>query len=74
MAVVLPLDEMSIAEKIQVLEQVWGNLCQLEEDVPSPAWHGEILQAREQLVADNKARFMGWSEAKRSIREAINEN
>ena len=74
MAVTLPLDEMSVAEKIQVLEQVWDNLCQLEEDVPYPSWHWEILQAREQLVADNKARFMGWSEAKRSIREVINEN
>lgn len=35
-----------------------------------PGWHREILDERERLIAEGKARFIDWEEARRQI-EAV---
>jgi hypothetical protein len=65
----LPLERMTTAEKMHVLEEIWDNLCQTPEDVPSPAWHEEILRNREERVRERSARFTDWSQAKQEIRD-----
>jgi hypothetical protein len=60
---------MTTAEKIHVLEEIWDNLCQTPEDVPSPGWHEQVLRDREERVREGSASFTDWPQAKREIRD-----
>ena len=71
MSVTLPLDQMTLPEKLQTLENLWDDLCRNAKSVPSPEWHGEILKDREASIEQGKERFTDWEEAKRGIRESI---
>jgi hypothetical protein len=44
---VLPLDKMSRADKVMALEALWQDLSREEDQVQSPAWHGEELAAQQ---------------------------
>ena len=70
MEFVLPLDQMTVDEKLRALEQIWEDLCRNEADLPSPQWHREILEVREARSKQGMDRFTDWGETKRQIREA----
>jgi putative addiction module component (TIGR02574 family) len=64
----LPLDKMSVAEKLQTIEAIWENLSANPEQIDSPGWHGEELRVREAQVASGEAKFVDWEKAKNEIR------
>jgi len=64
---VLPLSEMSQADKLRVMEELWDDLCHSSEGVPSPAWHGEVLAARSERVKKGEASFREWADVKESL-------
>lgn len=70
MATVLPLDKMTVAEKLRVIEEVWADLSREPESIPSPSWHEEVLTEREQKASEGTATFSDWSAAKQRIRNA----
>ena len=67
---VLPLDRMTTGEKLQVMEEIWDDLCRTPEEVTSPAWHEAVLRGREERVRAGNAQFSDWSQAKHEIRDA----
>ena len=38
---ILPLNEMSVEEKLQTMEALWQSLSADPAAIDSPAWHGE---------------------------------
>lgn len=66
-ATTLPLSEMSHAEKLRLMEELWDDLCHAPEGVSSPAWHGEVLAAREERVARGESRFLDWEEVEEQL-------
>jgi len=56
----LPLDKMTLAEKLSAMENIWDDLLRNTENLPSPAWHRDVLQARESRIADNTAHYHDW--------------
>lgn len=68
MAVTLPLNKMSRAEKLMAMEALWADLSRDESKVESPAWHAEELKETEKLVKSGQAKFSDWKEAKVRIR------
>ena len=66
----LNLAEMSKAEKIGAMELLWADLCQNENEIDSPAWHGDILQDRKQRVKAGTETILDWHDAKAMIRKA----
>jgi hypothetical protein len=68
MDIALPLDKMSVEDKLRVLEQVWEDLVRTPEDVPSPAWHRDVLEAREKRIAEGQEHSIPWEKAKDDIR------
>lgn len=71
MKVSLPLKDMTIEEKLQVMEAIWDDLSQNAEELPPPAWHGKVLQALETAIERGEESFGDWEAAKRRIRDSI---
>lgn len=69
--VTLPLKEMSVPEKLEVIERVWESLRGEEKNFESPAWHNELLAARKKMHAEGKTKFSAWPEAKERIRRRV---
>jgi putative addiction module component (TIGR02574 family) len=69
MDISIPLNKMTINEKLRAIEEIWEDLLRDSENVPSPAWHADVLSAREQRIRDGKSHFSDWNEAKSRIRK-----
>jgi hypothetical protein len=57
----------SVDEKLQAMEAIWASLAKNPDDVPSPAWHGEVLRERQREVDAGEAKFLAWDAAQREI-------
>jgi hypothetical protein len=69
MTMTLHLDTMTIADKLQAMEVIWVDLVRSAKQVPSPAWHSDVLRARELRIQEGKSHYTDWADAKRRIRE-----
>ena len=67
----IPLDDMTVEEKLQAIEMLWEDLCKQQEDVPSPIWHGDVLEELDKAVSTGKEVTQDWESAKRAIRDKI---
>lgn len=52
MSATVDLQQMTVAEKLRLMEALWRDLSR--EDLASPAWHGEILAERDRLTASGE--------------------
>ena len=68
---VLPLEQMTIQDKMRTMEDLWDNLCRHSDQLQSPEWHQNILADREQSICVGVAVFEDWSAAKKRIRETL---
>ncbi|TVR61812.1 MAG: addiction module antitoxin RelB [Spirochaetaceae bacterium] len=71
MDVTLPLDQMTISEKLRAIEEIWEDLSRSSNDVPSPAWHADVLRARDERTKNGSAKYVDWAEAKKDIRDSV---
>ncbi|HCI14943.1 MAG: addiction module antitoxin RelB [Gallionellales bacterium GWA2_60_142] len=71
MNITAQLDQLSTADKLRTMEYLWDDLCRHAEEVPSPAWHGEVLAERERAVAEGGAVFRDWEAEKTRIRDSL---
>ena len=65
------IHQMPLHEKILVMEAIWDDICREEDGLEVPQWHKDILDERDRLIAEGKARFIDWEDAKKQIKEAI---
>ena len=70
MELALKLGQMTVGETLRALEQIWEDLCRNEADVPSPQWHGDVLEAREARLGRKQECLVSWEDAKRRIRKS----
>ncbi len=71
MTIALPLDKMTIADKLQAMETIWDDLCHHVQDIRIPEWHHEVLAARTVDLREGKEAFAEWETAKEAIRESV---
>jgi hypothetical protein len=64
------IHQLPLREKLLVMEAIWEDLSREEQNLEVPQWHKELLDERECLLAEGKAQFVDWEEAKRQINEA----
>jgi putative addiction module component (TIGR02574 family) len=69
MDTVLPLDRMTVEEKLRAIEMLWDDLCRNEKQLPVADWQKQLLDEREQQIQTGKAKFSDWDAAKKRIRE-----
>ncbi|MGD1017927.1 MAG: addiction module protein [Verrucomicrobiia bacterium] len=71
MATELPLNQMSVREKLTAMEALWEDLSRTPEAIASPGWHQDVLEDRQKRVAEGKARYADWETAKKKIRRKV---
>lgn len=71
MNILLPLEQMTIGDKIRTMEILWDDLCQHSDQLQSPGWHGDVLAERERNTLAGEASFVDWQTAKKRIRESF---
>lgn len=60
--------DLSPAEKLQLVEDLWDDLAATPEDVPIPDWQIQELERRKANLTHNPASGLAWEEVKRRIR------
>ena len=71
MNLTVPLDEMTVEDKIRTMEIIWNDLCKNVADISSPDWHKDILDNRETNLNNGTDKFIDWETSKKNINEAI---
>jgi putative addiction module component (TIGR02574 family) len=60
--------ELSPAEKLQLVEDLWDDLATTPEAVPVHDWQKEELARRKANLLNNPASGLSWDEVKRRVR------
>jgi len=71
MATELQLDQMTTADKLRVMEELWADLTRNEKEFESPAWHLEVLQQREERLKAGEETAIDWETAKKELRDQL---
>jgi Putative addiction module component len=69
--VVLPLERMSVAEKLEVIDAIWQALIKREGSIPVPDWHKQILESRRRAYLRGDIGYTSWEDAKDEIRRRV---
>jgi hypothetical protein len=64
------IHKMPFHEKLLFREAIWDDISREEEKLDVPQWHKDVLDERQRLIAEGKAKFIDWEEAKKQIKEA----
>jgi len=67
----LKLNEMTTEEKLGAMEMLWDDICRNIPELPSPAWHENILKEREKNLREGKDKFVDWDQAKKDIWDSV---
>ena len=64
------INSMSVAERLQVMEQLWDALCRDAGDLASPEWHREVLADRKARAQRGEAKFLTLDQLRARLRGA----
>jgi putative addiction module component (TIGR02574 family) len=67
----LPISDLSLAQKLDLMETLWAELSRDEKNLESPAWHKDVLEDREKALKAGKISASDWEQAKRRIRKNV---
>lgn len=61
------IERMSLAERLQAMELLWHSISRNPDSVPSPQWHGEVLQQRLAKVEAGAGEFLTVAQLKERL-------
>lgn len=62
---------LSVEEKLLLMEALWNDLSEKAESIEIPERHKEILDEREKKIQVGEAKFVNWEKAKKQINKAV---
>lgn len=68
----IPIESMTLEEKLEAMELLWEDLSRRAEAVESPQWHKELLNKREAALARGDDAFEDWEVFKKIFGWLIN--
>ena len=69
MRITLPLSEMTVQDKLQVMDEIWADLPKHEADVSSPSWHQELLSLSAAKVERGESQFRDSASVKEALQK-----
>jgi len=64
----IDLEQMSISEKLRLMEQLWRDISKNPENVPVPDWHRKVLEERDRALANGETEFVDFEDAVADLR------
>jgi len=68
MNAIVDLRQMSVPEKLQLMEALWHDLSQTDHDLVSPEWPGAVLVERDRKLASGEDALIDWETGKGQLR------
>ena len=65
----LSVFDLSPAEKLQLVEDLWDDLAATPEAVPIHDWQKDEIARRKQNLMENPASGLDWEDVKRRVRQ-----
>jgi hypothetical protein len=62
-----PIEEMTPAQRVELMEALWKAMSRKPEEIESPEWHRTVLEEREQALARGETHFVDWEDAKAEV-------
>jgi hypothetical protein len=59
--------QLPLAEKLQIMEALWEDLCTQAERIPVPHWHRDLLDERRKAVEEGREELLDWDLIKGSL-------
>jgi len=70
-AATVDLQQMSVADKLRLMEALWRDLSAKDTEVVSPEWHRDVLEERDRKIVSGEESFIDWEVAKKKLREEV---
>jgi hypothetical protein len=64
----IEIKHLSREEKLRVMEAIWEDLSNEEEQIESPDWHNKALKETEHRLSSGQERIVDWQDAKKELR------
>ena len=65
----IDIKHLSRDEKLRVMEAIWEDLSNEDEQIESPDWHKKALQDTEKNFFSGQEEVFDWKEAKNKLRK-----
>jgi hypothetical protein len=65
----IEIKHLSREEKLRVMEAIWVDLSDEDDQVESPDWHKKALQETELLLSSGQEKILDWQDAKKDLRK-----
>jgi len=62
------IEKMSVAERLQAMEQLWESLQRHGDEIPSPEWHSVVLTDRRKRAQLGEAKFLTLEQLRSRLR------
>ena len=63
------IEKMTLEQKLEAMELLWKSISEKPDEVPSPAWHEEIVAERLAKINKGEAKFFSIEEARQKLRK-----
>ncbi len=63
----IDIEQLSLGEKVQLMEQLWDSLKVEVSEADSPSWHQDILKERKKLFSEGKVECYTIDEVKQKL-------
>ena len=65
------IQELPKNEKLMIMEYLWKDLFEENDELESPEWHKSTLAETEKRVEHGREELIDWTDAKRQLRESF---
>ena len=62
------IEKMTIPQRMEAIDRLWTSIIDSGGDVPSPAWHEEVLNERMARFKSGKAKLYTLEEVRKKLR------
>lgn len=64
------IERMSVAERLQAMDQLWDSLNGCGDEIPSPEWHRDVLTERKARAQRGEAKFLTLDQLRSRLRSS----
>ena len=61
------LEKLPVADRIQIVEDLWDSIARSNAEVPIPQWQKDVLGSRKRNYLQNPSSVQTWERVKREI-------